>query len=131
MKAVADFLLLFVEQLPGEFLPGKAQVTDGGDEALAHGAAGRKAEGTVVTVVGGSTESLRNGLMGEVSGGDQVWDVGAEGPSRMPAFSQVHLDERTMLAAEPGKGMEGFDDAGALGPAAAGAGREADHSNRA
>ena len=38
----AHFLLLFVEALLGGFFPGELQISHGGDEAEANGAAGRK-----------------------------------------------------------------------------------------
>jgi hypothetical protein len=40
VEAIADFLLLFVEQLAWEFLPGKAQIADGRNKALANRPAG-------------------------------------------------------------------------------------------
>ena len=130
-EAVADFLLLFVEELLGHFLPGKAQITDGGDEAQANRAAGREQEGAVVVEVTGAEEVIRDGLMSEVTRGDEVRDGGAAGLSGAPAFGEVHFDEGSMFAVQPGERVQRFDHAGALGPAAAGSGGEADHRDGA
>ena len=76
-------------------------------------------------------EVIRDGLVGEVTGGEEVWDGGAEGLSNASAFGEMHFDERAVLAAEAGEWMQGFDHPGALSPAAAGTGGEADHGDGA
>ena len=50
-QRVADFLLLHVEHLLGHFLPGEAQVADGGHGAQADGFPLREIERALVVVV--------------------------------------------------------------------------------
>lgn len=126
-EAVADFFLLFVESLLGGFLPLKAEVAFGGDEAEADGAAGGEEDRARVVVVLDAIEPVGDGLVGEVAGGEDVGDGVAGEFGELSGFGEVDFEEGAVVTGEMGEGMEGFDDTGALGPAGAGTCGEGDH----
>lgn len=126
-EAVADFFLLFVEALLGGFLPLKAEVAFGGDEAEADGAAWGEEDGAGVVVMLDAVEPISDGLVGEVAGGEDVGDGVAGESGQLAGFGEVDFEEGAVVSGQLGEGMEGFDDTGALGPAGAGTGGEGDH----
>ena len=68
------------------------------------------------------TEVGLDGAVSEVARGENVRDVGAEEGGGVAGFGEVDLGKAAVLAGEFSEGVEGFDDAGALGPTGADAG---------
>jgi hypothetical protein len=121
-EAFPDLLLLFVESLLGHLLPGEAEVTDGGDEAKSDAASVGEEERAWIGVIPGMLEEALDRVVSEVTRGDDVGE-GIAGPlADAAALGQVDFEEGTVLAAEAAERVEGFDDAGALGPAGGGSG---------
>ena len=131
MKAGADLLLLFIEHLLRHFLPGKAEVAHHGDEAEADAAAGREQHRAGILVVRGLLQVIRNGIMGEIAGGEDVRDWGSGELADAAAFGEVHFDEGAVTPGKLAEGMKGFDDPGPLGPAAAYTGGKGDYRHLA
>ena len=57
--------------------------------------------------------------MGQVAGGDNVWDGISGKTADLAALGQMKFNEIALFAAQLDEGVERFDHAGALGPAAA------------
>src|SRR5262245_21781542 len=71
-QAVADLLLLFVEDLLRHFFPEEAQVADRGNQAEANGFTGGKGQRPFIAVMAFSLEEFPDGLVGQVAGGNNV-----------------------------------------------------------
>lgn len=127
-ETFADLLLLLVEHLLRGFLPLEAEVAFGGDEPQADGAAGGEEDGAGVVVVLDVAEEVLDGFVGEVAGGEDVGKLEVRAAGLLIGLGEVKFEERAVATGEAGEGVKGFADAGALGPAGAGAGGEGDDS---
>ncbi len=130
-EALAHLLLLLVEDLLGHLLPGEAQVAHGGDEPQADGPPRREEQRALVAVPVHPLEELGDRLVREVAGGEDVGEVGAGLAGDAAGLGEVGLDEGAVAAGEPAERVQGLDHAGALRPAAPGAGGQRHHGDLA
>ena len=129
MQALADLLRLLVQHLLRHLLPREAQVALHGDHAQADDAAGREQQRPRVAVVIFAREMLRDRIVRQVAGGDDVRQQRAALAAHAQALGQMRFDEVAMPSAQLAEGIERLDHAGALRPATAHAAGQGDHGD--
>ncbi len=124
MGAFPHALLPLVQQLLRHLLPEKAQVAHGRNHPQPDGAARRQAHRAGIAVIILPREIVGDGLVRQVTRGDQVRQRLARQPADAAAFREVGFNKRSMRATEFAERMQGFHHPRALRPTAAHASRE-------
>ena len=124
VEAVADFLRLFIQNFLRHFFPGEAEVADHGHKAQSNRPARGKMQRAVKTIAVVGVKPLGNWFVGEVAGGDDVSGRGSKKLSNPATFRKMRFNKSAVFPVQFAERVKGLDHAGALGPAASGAGRE-------
>ena len=113
-----------VQHLLGHLLPLEAQVPNHRDQSQPDAPSLGQLHRAGIAIAPDPFEELRRRTLGEVARREDMGRNSAVLAAGLPRFREMRLDERPMPSAQLAERMQRLADAGALGPARTGAGRE-------